>query len=235
MLLKNNIKLAFSLAEVLIVLGIIGVVSALTIPNLITKYQNTVFTAKFKKTYSTLTNAYRILKQDNSVETLNYTSNGVSPREVFKYINHSKKELVLLDYYYDHNTKIVSLSNAPIDLNSFCDASQFYVHILTDGTVLNYMNDGFFIDVNGHKSPNKLGRDIFLVGVDIYGNLFPAGTDMSRVSIDEGATYINWSRLSDWKNNSQLCGEKGVKNINNDVSGLGCAARIIEEGWQIKY
>ncbi len=42
-------KAAFTLAEVLITLGIIGVVAALTMPNLIANYQKKVWTTQFKK------------------------------------------------------------------------------------------------------------------------------------------------------------------------------------------
>lgn len=40
---------AFTLAEVLITLGVIGVISAMTIPNLITKYQKITVEVKLKK------------------------------------------------------------------------------------------------------------------------------------------------------------------------------------------
>ena len=50
-------KSAFTLAEVLITLGIIGVVAALTIPNLIAKYQLMECIAAYKKTISILNQA----------------------------------------------------------------------------------------------------------------------------------------------------------------------------------
>ena len=43
-------KVAFTLAEVLITLGIIGVVAAITIPGLVADYQKKVLVAQFKKT-----------------------------------------------------------------------------------------------------------------------------------------------------------------------------------------
>ena len=49
-------KRAFTLAEVLITLGIIGVVAALTLPSLISNYQKKVTAAKLKQTYSILSN-----------------------------------------------------------------------------------------------------------------------------------------------------------------------------------
>ena len=42
-------RIAFTLAEVLITLGIIGVVAALTIPTLIQKYEKQVYITQLKK------------------------------------------------------------------------------------------------------------------------------------------------------------------------------------------
>ena len=51
-------KSAFTLAEVLITLGIIGVVAAMTLPVLTQKYQKMVLKNQYKKVYSTLSQAY---------------------------------------------------------------------------------------------------------------------------------------------------------------------------------
>ena len=47
-------KRAFTLAEVLITLGIIGVVAAMTLPTLLNKYQEVVTVNKVKKFYFAL-------------------------------------------------------------------------------------------------------------------------------------------------------------------------------------
>ena len=54
---QNDKKCAFTLAEVLITLGIIGIVAAMTLPTLINKSQQMILKNQFKKTYSTLTQA----------------------------------------------------------------------------------------------------------------------------------------------------------------------------------
>lgn len=54
---NNSRKIAFTLAEVLITLGIIGVVAALTLPALIANYKEKAFVVAAKKNYSVLTNA----------------------------------------------------------------------------------------------------------------------------------------------------------------------------------
>lgn len=54
-------KKAFTLAEVLITLGIIGVVAAITIPGLITSYRAIVLESQFKEQYSRLAQALRMM------------------------------------------------------------------------------------------------------------------------------------------------------------------------------
>ena len=57
-------KFGFTLAEVLITLGIIGIVSALTIPTLINNYKEKVRDNQFKKVYATLNQALRMTISD---------------------------------------------------------------------------------------------------------------------------------------------------------------------------
>lgn len=55
----------FTLAEVLITLGIIGIVAALTIPTLISKYQERVTITRLKESYSMLAQAYQFAVNKN--------------------------------------------------------------------------------------------------------------------------------------------------------------------------
>ena len=61
---RNFRKSAFTLAEVLITLGIIGVVAALTIPTLIGKYEIYVRQQQFKKAYSEIETALQKAQYD---------------------------------------------------------------------------------------------------------------------------------------------------------------------------
>ena len=64
---------AFTLAEVLITLGIIGVVAALTMPALIQNYRNQVVETRLKKFYSTMNQAIAMsIKDNDDVETWTY-------------------------------------------------------------------------------------------------------------------------------------------------------------------
>ena len=56
---------AFTMAEVLITLGIIGIVAAMTLPAVMGKYQKKVTVEKLKKFYSVITNAARLSEYEN--------------------------------------------------------------------------------------------------------------------------------------------------------------------------
>ena len=58
-------KAAFTLAKVLITLGIIGVVAALTLPTVINKAQSMILKNQFKKAYSTFYNAMKLVQVQN--------------------------------------------------------------------------------------------------------------------------------------------------------------------------
>ena len=60
-------KAAFTLAEVLITLGIIGVVAALTLPTLIQNHQKQVYVTQLKKAYSIYSNMFNKMAADQGV------------------------------------------------------------------------------------------------------------------------------------------------------------------------
>ena len=60
-------KAAFTLAEVLITLGIIGVVAAMTLPTLVTKNRDKELVSRVKKTYSNIQNATLLAQKDYGV------------------------------------------------------------------------------------------------------------------------------------------------------------------------
>ena len=67
-----KLNFAFTLAEVLITLGIIGVVAAMTLPMLIQNYQKMVLKNQFKKTYTTLFNAVKLAQSKNEAPVYCY-------------------------------------------------------------------------------------------------------------------------------------------------------------------
>ena len=65
--MKNSYKLAgygFTLAEVLITLGIIGIVAALTLPSLLSNFRDKVMVSQAKKSYSNFQNVLNKMMAD---------------------------------------------------------------------------------------------------------------------------------------------------------------------------
>ena len=85
-------KVAFTLAEVLITLGIIGIVAAMTIPTLIAKYQEKQTVTRFKWVYSTLANAFTMAVAENGApETWDLNSTEDLANILSKYMRISEK------------------------------------------------------------------------------------------------------------------------------------------------
>lgn len=80
----NYTKTAFTLAKVLITLGIIGVVAAITMPTLLTNLQNKKLESQFKEGYSSLARAVRIATNDN--ESFVDKTQGFNYRNIYKQI-----------------------------------------------------------------------------------------------------------------------------------------------------
>lgn len=140
-------KNAFTLAEVLITLGIIGVVAAMTIPTLMMNYQKQVWESKLKKVYSVATNACERMLIEENVSAVNET-------EVYGEITN------------DNIKKYFKLMK---DGESV--AGKGFSILLPDGAIL-YLtaaNNGFnfYTDVNGlDGKPNLAGRDEFEFSLD---------------------------------------------------------------------
>ena len=84
---QTKVKFGFTLAEVLITLGIIGVVAAITIPNLINNYKAKQLRTQFFKSYSVISQAIKLMQSDDiSADPRDYTSDNYH-KTFAKYIN----------------------------------------------------------------------------------------------------------------------------------------------------
>ncbi len=253
-IVKKPALKAFTLSEVLITLGIIGVIAAMTIPTLIANYQKTQYVTQLKKAYSQMNQVLQQMAIDNGtigdissyfgtttqageaiashykvikncgMETgqgcfatfnINYDGTGSSTSDVdnstnfFKFITADGMTFTVYSYNSDcSTTRGINVTNSPLYAN-------------TCGSV--------YIDVNGTKKPNYLGRDVFLFFVPnktpiLYpdGGFYRASTADAGNAETGGETYWNY-------NNRNYCGSNSNKN------GSYCAGRIMEKGWVMDY
>ena len=193
-------RVAFTLAEVLITLGIIGVVAALTFPAVITKYQKKQTATQLKKVYATLSQAIEHAKADygdvstwglgEAYGTPTTSANGqklvteFSQKYILPYLIKAQDTGYTSVKAYGYN-KILDIGGGQ---SSYMEPYSYsYIIVLSDGTVVGIrydsMNIGtaehrndiiwailFWADLNGLKGPNVLGHDIFVFKLKLQQN-----------------------------------------------------------------
>lgn len=178
---------AFTLAEILITLGIIGIVAAISIPALINNTNDAQYKTLYKKAYSTIYSAYTLITSESS-GTINGTfSNSNEFRDLFlqkmPYIKKCDVGLIQGDcwntvgaYKYNTNTQYQSdnwwfssgsgginnsgaiLSNGTAILFSYWAGT--FTCTNYSGSVAYEECGRIYIDTNGLKPPNQAGKDI---------------------------------------------------------------------------
>ena len=217
-------KKAFTLAEVLITLGIIGVVAALTIPTLVNNYRKKQFETGLKKEYSVLLQALDMYKQDNETPLKKEDtdqSHGEFKNKIKPYLKilvdcgdeqagKYEAKCVQNGYYTQDKKYTYKTYSGNIANEDLFDDGQI---ILNDGSHLLFENVGnsgavfVSIDVNGYnKLPNKWGEDVFTFQLMNDGKLLPMGA--------EGTSF---------RNTATYCS----KTSSNVYNGIACANRAI--------
>ncbi len=178
---KFRIKKAFTLAEVLITLGVIGVVAAITLPSLITAYNKHVIETKLFKIHSTVLQAIRMIQANND-GSIDLNEMPIDVGDV--HFSREKSKAVFENYFAPVFTSAVEYH--PTMLNNVYSAdgstkleagdANTYLFQLNDGTVLGFTKAGgmdrFYIDVvfNAGKSKIRSGKDTFWLMYDNDGS-----------------------------------------------------------------
>lgn len=233
-------KKALSLAETLITLTIIGFIAVLAIPNLYSKYQKHLWATQLHKAYNRIAAGNTMIVRETS-DTDNLTRDKKEQwnerrhlvQEAFakgsggelctalhygkpincNYTKYQKTEIKYLDNK-EHNFELISRYTDKSDFLNY--QAVFNYH---DGAIIGLMMQhtnawwyalaphyySFTVDVNGGKGPNQVGRDIFL---------------FIRKNGTSTVVPYSFEDTSDCNTNSQ---------------GLSCAARIMKDGWVMKY
>ena len=168
--IKN--KKAFTLAEVLITLGIIGVVAAMTIPTLISKYYEKQTVTKVIEIQSILSQALKLVEEEYDtpenwgLSTRYYTKE--DSEKIGEIMKHALK--ISLDCGTS-DTQGICLPSTPYQYLRGGSVQDFrksgtYKVVLTNGALLwfgvaNGNQLDFFFDTNGKAKPNVVGRDLF--------------------------------------------------------------------------
>lgn len=210
--MRNNIRrCAFTLAEVLITLAIIGIVAALTIPTLVNSYKEKITVSKLKKFYSTLSQAYLMSVAENGApDEWGFTRDDSRPllENLTKYMKVAKICSTVGDKCHPGDS--TSHKNGEVISNGFNVTNNLKrtSAVLADGTIISVYvqsadcslsygdNDKqlssicgeFLIDINGGEKPNQSGTDIFIFDVTKFG-IIPSGAKIFSNSDERSRHY----------------------------------------------
>ena len=233
-------KNAFTLAEVLITLAIIGVVAAMTMPTLIQNHQKKSLEVATKKFYSIMSQAVRQYMADEGVDDLrntalagnNYESYD-SPEAVESIRNFMTKYLkIAKECDHDANdcfAQKYKAWNGGELYGGFPDTSNYYClrdYVLADGAIIRigYCSTpiDLYVDVNGKKGPNRVGYDLWSMTIFYDGVI-----DESYVGPEIRKGDEDWSSPHDIREGRFEACQEGQYG--------GCFGHFLNNGFKFDY
>lgn len=199
-------KKGFTLAEILVTLGVVGTLAAITLPTLM---ENTSISQIGPKLAKAVTN----FEQANMALLQSYQSD-------------SLLDTGLLDNKTDYGDKLLEfLRISKLDDNEFITKDGMLYSVSTDSiykggdSTLNhrYMVGQLIIDINGPADPNNDATDRFYFGIMNDGSLTPYGSSL----------YADITGVSSWKD---TCGKEKFP-----TNPKRCAGHIFENNLQVLY
>ncbi len=247
---------AFTLSEILVTVGIIGVISALTIPNLVKNYQKEAMTVQLRKVVTEIESAIDMLITEEGKTSLASTSiakdGGIDDfiKTHFKTIktcsSNKTNECFANENYISINgngnksfkcsgNSYILANSASICANKVTEIPVNVVNTPIGGITLsesnkfknvNGINIELFIDTNGNQAPNIGGRDMFHVYIQPDGRIYDEANS-SDIICEHRPT-------------GNVCLMPGSQTeIKADCSsqafGTGCFAKIIASNWKMDY
>jgi prepilin-type N-terminal cleavage/methylation domain-containing protein len=177
----------FTLAEVLITLAIIGVIASLTIPAMIQNIQDAQFKIAWKKAYSDISHAAYLYTANNGGT---FKGTGSFYQKINPYLEIIKTCSATVGdcfpwhtYYLDGSIYLTSTNYDTAILNN--GVSLLVGEESTDCTA-NYGSHvpscvHLFVDINGTKGPNTIGKDVNSLMILDDGTVKPSGDSFLNI------------------------------------------------------
>ena len=229
-------KEAFTLAEVLVTMGIIGVVAAMTVPTLMQNYQRQSFVTQLRKVYSEVGQAAERYKSDNNVVSLRESRLRNNSEELNRFMNTYFKVVrncngsyapCFADYYETIEGKDIPVRNYSCKFTGVL-ASGAAICADSDDSASSTPADR---DVNGDgtidendviKNDGVIGGAVLGFDIDVNGPQGPniGGRDLFSMAVAPDGTVFDPKYVS------------GQSPATNGSWGIG---KILEDGWQMNY
>ena len=175
-------KKGFTLSEVLITLGVLGIVAVLTIPNVMKNYQNRLYAAQLEKVYAQISEATQSIMNDQHVDNFyETTARGTTVCDasmktctggigylLTKYFKTVKKNCL-------NNTNEACMTTKANFYQTIggsklaAPTGEQYIQTITGATIggvsstTGNKRTRLLIDINGLAEPNMIGRDVFFM------------------------------------------------------------------------
>jgi len=210
---------AFTLAETLITLAIIGVIAAMTVPTLLSKYQKHTYVVGLKKAYSQLSNAIKMVPLTEGCPAGDYECSELFNNNIENRTKILAKQFKTTKEFFTRDNNDKGCENFVRGWAGNLDDDPYPCFYTADGMMWSaYSYDGddsaiIFVDINGLQGPNKSGRDMFSFYIAkttkngiAQGTVIPGGSKLLE-------TYAGWA-FSECSSNNY---------------GYQCTGKVLEE------
>ena len=225
----NRPQKAFTLAETLITLGIIGIVAAMTLPVIIGKWQKMVTVNKLKAAYSLLSQGIEQAEADyGPVKYWTFRNKQeFTDKYIRPYFNvlktYDSGELPAGFHHYCLNGNICDSYGSFSNAQKLILKNGIMLSTDIDTTTNNYVWLTITVDLNGLKDFSTYGKDTFIFSLDPTDEkLLPYG--LGRVTGEFTGTNRDKSRNALMYSDNRSCTK----------AGLFCGAVIFLDNWEIK-
>lgn len=218
--MTNTNKKAFTLAEVLITLGVIGVVATLTLPNVMASYAKRSQVAQLQRSVNAVTSAAQNYLLENNVDSLNDIHFDAN-KFISEYLGAAPVgdlASAMTEYYRsvsnpDRSELVFNIIEDYADPSYACGKLDTGSTICVSYDVQSDNNRAVTIDVNANAGPNVYGRDLFTMGLNKKGKIVAS-------ALGSGGGY------------EYGFGGSGGGCLN---SAGNCFGQIVHDGWQMRY
>lgn len=225
--MKMRKNIAFTLAETLVVMGIIGVVAALTIPNVNSATNEKENVVRLKKVYSNLNNAIGSAEAEYGPVTKWFAKDSNSTAKTKRFAGR------VLEYIKTTKDCSLTTTGCYAGSDTIGNNNTSYKVVMADGSALSfsYYDDTdstgatsiyVFADIDGpRKGANKLNKDIFRFRIPLTDS-YQVGMTKGAISYGTDYSYLS-SCYPDNLNYSESCTGWVIEMGNMDYLKSNCS------------
>ena len=233
---------AFTLAEVLVTLGVLGVVAAMTMPTLMSSHHKKTYAVQMNKVYNELQQAFLKYKNDKNAVTLS-EAGLTSQTNVNQFLKDYFKTVTVCDNLEPPcipNSEYKNLNGAKVgsgieDVKNWwgnvnCgilgSGATICIEALSGHSTNNVKWSHILVDTNGMKNPNMAGMDVFFIAYYENGTIdeegvVPVCDAKKECRLPDDAREKRESLFN------QMC--------RSSSRFRGCFGKLINDNWEMTY